>query len=657
MDKLISYTDEFTKFISGKKKSGKNIQTSDGVVAYITNTGIAKPYKSIDNLSNTNGCTTAIERIDSKFGDMGIPVGSLMAQGQSCGNETKYVQSMPPKTTFDWKFYIESNPDLNLTTEKQAYDHWKSAGIHKGLLPNSNMLTSMTNIGKIGYVDINTTLHSVPKESYSYIGEYNLFSDGNVTGSKMQDCTIPIPSIKYGDEIYIKFGEKFGNMNQESLLEFGRGKTNLFLRHPVGKDELHGVPIKYGDKITIAASNSLVQTKDCGWWGCKVAYVNPSTQLMTFGPGRETGGTNFVIIPPMGSSYTTGTEIKYNDPFSLSYTNTITATKLNSGDFLTVGQSMTSLNGKYVLTHQADGNICLSDNPVTKAIWCAMTNSSQPGALVMQTDGNLCYYNSSGRYLWGSQSNDKGVAPYYLIVQDDRNVCIYDANNKFIWATNTSIGNESTKYPPSWSKEDNTNYPGNDSYHLNKTPDECKAACAATPGCVGIASGITNGTPNNDCYLKTNMPTPYADNHWNSYKISTSKPPPTWKQITHMDYGGNDISYTIKSLDQCKASCAETSNCAGIVTDDSGHNQCWLKNSMTGDGTPQPDRMAYKMSRTNQDNNSSKWSEEEKGVGYWNNDIKSYVTSTENCKDICASTEGCAGISIDTRLNANPNCI
>jgi hypothetical protein len=312
MDGIISYTDQIKKFISGKEYAGKNIQTSDGVVSYITKTGIAKPYNT--PLSNKNGCTTAIERIDSKFGNMGISVGSLMAKGQSCGNETSYVQSLPPKTTFDWKFYIDSNPDLHLTTEQQANDHWKSAGIHQGLLPNSTILSSMTNVGKIGYVDINTTLHAVPKESHAYTGTYKIFSEGNVTGSDMSDCTVPPPSIKYGDQVCIKYGNLYASMNEQSYSVVGENKTNFYLRPPSFFSV--GAPIKYGDLVSLAVSSSNSKTPDCGWWGCKVAYVNDQTKVLSFGPGGETSKL-FELIAPPGTNYKYGSEIKYGNPFTL----------------------------------------------------------------------------------------------------------------------------------------------------------------------------------------------------------------------------------------------------------------------------------------------------------------------------------------------------
>jgi hypothetical protein len=316
MNGILSYTEDIRKFTSGQKYAGKNIQTKDNKTAYITKTGIAKPYTSVSQLSNVNGCTTGIERINAKWGDMGIPVGSLMVNGQSCGNETSYVQSMPPQPTFDWRFYIQSYPTLKLTTEQQAKDHWYSTGIYQGLLPNGSVLSSMTNLGKIGYIDINTTMHAVPQEAYKYNGIYKKFDGTNVTGASMQDCSRPIPSVKYGDQIYIKNGDKFGSMNSQYVLTFGNDQTKFFLRPPVGSDALTGTPLKYGDKVSIAMS-SVNGMDDCGWWGCNVGYVNTTSSLFSFGSGREKGGQTFTIAVPSGTNFTNGTEVKFNSPFSL----------------------------------------------------------------------------------------------------------------------------------------------------------------------------------------------------------------------------------------------------------------------------------------------------------------------------------------------------
>jgi len=454
MDKIISYTDVITNYISGTQYSGKNIKTQDGKVAYITKTGIAKPYTSVNSLSNANGCTTELQQIGSAWGDMGIPVGSLMVDGQSCGNETKYVQSMPPSTNFDWEYYRESNPNLQLTTEQQAYDHWTSTGIHQGLLPNPTILSNMTNVGKIGYVDVNTTLHPVPATDYKYSGDYKLFNSINVTGSGMKDCTVPPPNVQYGDQLFIKFNDQYASMNSSSTLEFGINRTNLFIRPPIGEESLDKTPLSYGSKITIAASSSNVHTPDCGWWGCKVAYLNPTISAIAFGPGGENSQTFLITVPP-GTNYENNTQLKYGDPFSL------------------------------------------------------------------------------------------------------------------IASTNVD-----------WKEQERIDYGGNDINGSVKSFSDCQTSCSSTEGCVGI---VTDNSGKNQCWLKNKFSSATVNNDRNAYMLPTAAenvnfaPSGTWEQIGNRDYPGNDISSSIKSLDDCKQSCLTTSGCVAIVTDGSNQNKCWLK--------------------------------------------------------------------------------
>lgn len=145
-----SYTDNLLTLIQGKQYAGKNVLTSDGKMGYITDTGIIKQYSSPTSLNVLNGCTTSYEQLNAEWDKLGFPVGSAMVDGQSCGNETKYIQSKPPNVNFDWQYYIASHPDLNLTTEQQANDHWNNTGIHEGLLPNATILSEMSNVGKLG---------------------------------------------------------------------------------------------------------------------------------------------------------------------------------------------------------------------------------------------------------------------------------------------------------------------------------------------------------------------------------------------------------------------------------------------------------------------------------------------------------------------------
>jgi hypothetical protein len=438
------YTDDIRKFISGTNYSGTNIKTSDGKLAYITKTGIAKQYESDAVLNDLNGCKSNFTQLNSEWTELGMPVGSLMVNGQSCGNETVYVQSMPPKSDFNWQYYVQANPDLNLTTELQAKEHWTTTGIHQGLLPNETILNSMGNVGKIGYIDLNTTIHNVPSKAYTYTGDYKAFEYSNIIGNEMQDCSRPIPSVKYGDQLLIMCADLFGSMNASSLLEFGKKRTNFFIRPPVGNDSMQGYALKYGDQVTITMSSTTSYTTNCGWWGCKVGYVNPDTFLLGFGPGGETGGTSFYITPPKGSSYASGVEVKYGDPISLIASMVIPTAKLDQDEVLTPGQNITSLNGKYVFTYQTDGNVCLYNISGGNAIWSS-GKTHTAGKLVMQSDGNLVAYDYDGAPAWSTETTNQGVTPYYLNIQNDKNVILYDAKNNVIWSTQTGNSAEDTK--------------------------------------------------------------------------------------------------------------------------------------------------------------------------------------------------------------------
>jgi hypothetical protein len=435
-----SYTDNLRTLIQGKQYAGQNILTTDGKMGYVSETGVIKQYSSPNSLTVLNGCTTSYQQLNTEWDKLGFPIGSAMVDGQSCGNETKYIQSKPPDVNFDWQYYIDAHPDLNLTTEQQAKDHWNNTGIHQGLLPNATILSEMSNVGKIGYVDVNTTLHSVPSSAYKFTGKYKEFKDLNVTGSNMEDCSRTIPFVKYGDQVFMKYNDQYAKMNSTSLLEFGSDKTPFFLR-PLTTNAnayyMSGTPIKYGDQVSISVSSNNWYDYACGYWGCKVGYLNPDTYLLGFGPGMVTGGTPFTILPPAGSPYSVGTEIKYNDSFILNATIAEPST-LKEGKFLKPGKHIISGNGNYVFTYQTDGNVCLYDTTDGSLIW--MSNKLHtPSKLVMKGDGNLVAFDTNGKPQWSSNSRQKGKNTFYLSVQNDRNVVIKQANGNVIWATNTAI--------------------------------------------------------------------------------------------------------------------------------------------------------------------------------------------------------------------------
>jgi hypothetical protein len=106
---------------------------------------------------------------------------------------------------------------------------------------------------------------------------------------------------------------------------------------------------------------------------------------------------------------------------------------MQSGEVLYPGQWISSLNGRYQLIYQWDGNLVLYDG--ASPLWASGTYGSPAGVCIMQEDGNLVIYIPDNQPIWAS--NTDGYPGSKLIVQDDGNVVIYTPEGAPLWATNT----------------------------------------------------------------------------------------------------------------------------------------------------------------------------------------------------------------------------
>lgn len=96
-----------------------------------------------------------------------------------------------------------------------------------------------------------------------------------------------------------------------------------------------------------------------------------------------------------------------------------------------------------------DGNLVLYDaknNPTLTALWSTGTFGNANAFAVLQADGNLVVFNSTGTTaLWNSGSHGTGL--YTLAVQDDGNLVMYQK----VWDTNTSQTAVTGTFTPSCS--------------------------------------------------------------------------------------------------------------------------------------------------------------------------------------------------------------
>ncbi|MGH0173555.1 UNVERIFIED_CONTAM: hypothetical protein FKN15_068462 [Acipenser sinensis] len=108
--------------------------------------------------------------------------------------------------------------------------------------------------------------------------------------------------------------------------------------------------------------------------------------------------------------------------------------KLELDDFLTMGQSIFSANGKYKAIFQNDGNFVVYEYHEGVPIWASDTwGKWDADKVIMQGDCNLVINDINGTALWQSNTHMPKCQACCLTMQDDGNLVIY-RDNKEIWS-------------------------------------------------------------------------------------------------------------------------------------------------------------------------------------------------------------------------------
>ncbi|MET3496938.1 Ig-like domain repeat protein [Variovorax boronicumulans] len=110
-------------------------------------------------------------------------------------------------------------------------------------------------------------------------------------------------------------------------------------------------------------------------------------------------------------------------------------TSLRRGDSLTIGQSIYSPDGRYWLTLQWDGNLCLYDlkKGGSNLFWSSKVPANQGKSFAFQSDGNLVLYTAAGQAVWNSATYGKGGES--LELQANGNLVLYAADRTVVWST------------------------------------------------------------------------------------------------------------------------------------------------------------------------------------------------------------------------------
>ena len=105
--------------------------------------------------------------------------------------------------------------------------------------------------------------------------------------------------------------------------------------------------------------------------------------------------------------------------------------ELGPNEKLRSPEELKSINGKYVLKMQGDGNLVAYDSR-GKAFWSSDTAGSGAVECVMLGDGNLVLRDKKGKVVWATYTD--GFKNSRLAIQNDGNLVIYNERGLAVWA-------------------------------------------------------------------------------------------------------------------------------------------------------------------------------------------------------------------------------
>ncbi|MGW1864000.1 hypothetical protein ACWCPS_00390 [Streptomyces mauvecolor] len=163
--------------------------------------------------------------------------------------------------------------------------------------------------------------------------------------------------------------------------------------------------------------------------------VSPSLGIMS---GDLSQATAASAIPVTGGSASTMTSLGRD--------------VLTPGQKMYPNQYLTSLDGRFVLALQNDGNL-VAYGPGYVPIWSSGTSGRSVDCLLVQGDGNVVLYgaNNSGP-IWATNTSTSGGA--ILKMQEDGNVVVYNSSGVSLWNTGTTRATTGGTYDNSFQLTD-----------------------------------------------------------------------------------------------------------------------------------------------------------------------------------------------------------
>jgi hypothetical protein len=168
--------------------------------------------------------------------------------------------------------------------------------------------------------------------------------------------------------------------------------------------------------VAYAYNDERVFLANCPW--------NPNPNYDQF---RRAWNCDFIFIP---------LDMKVCSVLTLPSAPVAQGDRVNMGFVMPADVSISSQDGRFILIYQSDANLVLYRTSDYKPLWDIERSGGQPGACVMQRDGNFVVYDAMLRPVWAT--NTWGTPAQYLVVQNDGNLVLYSLTGTPLWSSGTA---------------------------------------------------------------------------------------------------------------------------------------------------------------------------------------------------------------------------
>ena len=266
---------------------------------------------------------------------------------------------------------------------------------------------------------------NAPSTAGIYSEAFGLVAEGQTSGwmpepeftfnirvvSPPLDMLYPNAKIYPGQTLTSKSGKYIFDFQQDgNLVLYGFNNTPIWSSWTASKNAAVLGMQSDGNLVLYSSTGKAI-------WDSQTAGNSPSSFVV-----QDDG--NLVI-------YNSTSKPTWNSQTRQAISTSTSTNSISSGQSMQIGNHIDSSNTTYMLILQSDGNLVLY-NSSGFALWSSHTNGKPISRASLQSDGNFVLYGTDGKAYWSTRTASKGYS--ILMVQDDGKLVLYDAYSHPSWS-------------------------------------------------------------------------------------------------------------------------------------------------------------------------------------------------------------------------------